>query len=178
MKKLWITEQVALRIRIMRDRGESFQAIASELAIPYDSVRDYCRSAGIGGDAFEFQLNRDNRRAKGRACPYCGGPLMAPRNARKSPYGRKKRFCSDICRKSYWKIHNPEGKTNSKAMYERTCPYCGQVFFVYGDARRKYCCRDHYFLDRFGERREPDGKKRTKAQADSHQDAGRQSGQA
>ena len=73
------------------------------------------------------------------ACAYCGKPITQ----NDSP-GRKRRFCSDECRRAFWHLHRAEEKQSPKAIYTRVCAYCGKTFEVYGDKDRKYCSRAHY----------------------------------
>ena len=80
----------------------------------------------------------------GRACAFCGAELIQPET------GRHKRFCSEICRRNYWRTHPNEIKQKSTAVYTMECHYCHEVFEVYGNKTRKYCCHEHYILDRFG----------------------------
>ena len=36
---------------------------------------------------------------------------------------------------------------------ELECPYCHEIFESYGNKTRKYCCHEHYVLDRFCQKR-------------------------
>ena len=79
----------------------------------------------------------------GEACGFCGGPM------KKAATGRPRRFCSEECRRRYWKGHRHEVKKSEKAIYIRECPYCKETFEAYGNKNRRYCCHDHYIKHRF-----------------------------
>ena len=64
------------------------------------------------------------------------------------PKRKKKKFCSDACRMSWW--NKNLDKVNRKAVYEFICPHCQQPFTAYGNAGRKYCSHACYIADRFG----------------------------
>lgn len=139
-----MTEEQALQIRKLRAQGMGYRAIASTVNLSRDLVRNYCRSRGIGGFRIEYDMNLQERMKDGRACAFCGAELIRP------PTGRPRRFCSDICRRSYWRVHRADLKMKPTAIYIMQCPYCGEVFESYGNKNRKYCCHEHYILDRFG----------------------------
>lgn len=139
-----MTDEQALQIRKLRAQGMGYRAIASVTNLSRDTVRNHCRTAGIGGYRIEYEMNLRERMNDGRACAFCGAALMQPHT------GRHKRFCSDICRRSYWSMHRTELKKKVTAIYTMECPYCHEIFEVYGNKNRKYCCHEHYVLDRFG----------------------------
>ena len=103
------------RISELRGKGETYAAIAAELDISESTIKTYCRRNGIQPDA----------------CPVCGNTLMH------TPNKKKKRFCSDKCRSTWW-AKNPEAM-NCKAVYNFVCLSCAKPFSAYGNAKRKYC---------------------------------------
>ena len=139
-----MTDEQALQIRKLRAQGMGYRAIASTVNLSRDIVRNYCRSKGIGGFRAEYEMNLKDRMNDGRACAFCGAELMQPST------GRPRRFCSELCRRSYWRMHRAELKKKETAIYTMECPYCHEVFESYGNKTRKYCCHEHYILDRFG----------------------------
>lgn len=139
-----ITEEQALQIRELRSAGSGYKTIADLTGLSRDQVRYYCLSRGIGGYRVVYQANLKDRIRDGNACAYCGGPLMKPRT------GRPRKFCSEACRRKYWKLHQEKRKKNPSAVYTMECPYCHRTFEVYGRNHRKYCCHEHYVLARFG----------------------------
>ena len=70
-----------------------------------------------------------------RFCPVCGSEI------RKKENGRPKKFCSDGCRRKYWKAHPKMEQWDSYK--EQACPICGRMFFAQHEntRRRKYCSR-------------------------------------
>ena len=141
-----MTDEQALQIRKLRAQGMGYRAIASTVNLSRDIVRNYCRSRGIGGFRAEYEMNLKERMNDGRACAFCGAELEQPST------GRRRRFCSELCRRSYWRIHRAELKKKPTAIYVMECPYCHEVFESYGNKTRKYCCHEHYILDRFGQK--------------------------
>lgn len=142
-----MTDEQALQIRKLRAQGMGYRAIASAANLSRDIVRNYCRSKGIGGFRAEYEMNLKDRMKDGRACAFCGAELEQP------PTGRPRRFCSELCRRSYWRIHRAELKKKETAIYMMECPYCHEIFESYGNKTRKYCCHEHYILDRFGNKK-------------------------
>lgn len=149
-----ITEEQALQIRELRRLGTGYKTIAELTDLTRDQVRYYCLSNGIGGYRIVYQANLKDRIADGRACAYCGGPLMRPKT------GRPRRFCSEACRRKYWKTRQDKRKKSADHIYVMECPYCHRIFEVYGNTHRKYCCHEHYVLARFGHDRRVDASSR------------------
>jgi len=114
-------------IEFMRRKGLSYPRIGAELGLSVNTVKSYGRRAKICKDL----------------CMRCRKPLaeVARRKSRK--------FCSDECRIIWWKKHRHLMK--KKAFYPMVCAYCGCDFQSYGNKNRKYCGRDCYIKDRFGE---------------------------
>ena len=86
---------------------------------------------------------------------YCGGELKQNGGA-----GRPRRFCSDHCRRQYWRLHRDEQKKNPDIVFTRICKFCGQPFEIYGKNDRKYCCRDHYLKHFYGDKEEREARNR------------------
>lgn len=132
-----MTERDKAAIERMRRRGLSYQEIAGNIAISKDAVRSYCRTHDIAPDT-------DIRQDTG-VCPVCGKPL---KNV--SGKGRRKRFCSDVCRMEWWKSHPSEKGHDIGRIRVYRCAGCGKQFRGYGSVERKYCCHECYISDRFG----------------------------
>ena len=115
------------RIEFLRGKGESYVAIAYDLGISENTVKSYCRRNSIGIAIKQEHFVATN------TCANCGCPLAH------KPGSKRKRFCSDQCRMTWWKAH-PES-VNRKAVYRFVCPTCGESFEAYGNANRKYCSR-------------------------------------
>ena len=63
--------------------------------------------------------------------------------------GRRRRFCSDTCCRTWWAAHPEAIRQSPEAQRHLTCVYCGKEFIVYGSAPRRYCCHNCYIRDRF-----------------------------
>lgn len=134
-----------MRIRMLRSQGMGYRSIAKAMNMTRDNIRRYCQRRGLGGFRLEYEMNVKERMADGRARVFCGAELV------KAPTGRPKRFCSDLCRNNYWRAHRTELKKKAAAIYTMQCRYCHETFESYGNKTRKYCCHEHYILDRFGQ---------------------------
>lgn len=119
------------RIRILRMVGTSYASIAAELSLPEGTVKTYCNRNGI-------------KKADANLCPLCGSPVEQISGR------KKKRFCSDKCRLTWWNQNRDKLVRRSGA--KKQCPTCGAAFDSYG-AVRKYCCHACYIQDRFGKAR-------------------------
>lgn len=140
----FMTDEQARQIKKLRANGMGYRTIASMLDLSRDTVRNFCRSAGIDGRLAEDEKELKIRMSAGRACAFCGSEIVQAKT------GRPRRFCSEACRRSFWRTHRNELKKKESAIYTMECPYCHQIFEVYGNKTRKYCCHGHYILDRFG----------------------------
>ncbi|MEY8354900.1 RNA polymerase subunit sigma-70 [Lachnospiraceae bacterium 54-53] len=136
-----MTDVQAVQIKELRMKGAGYRSIASILGLSRDIVRNYCKANGMEGFAQATVQNLKERLAEGKACVCCGKEIIQPES------GRPRRFCSDKCRRQWWKIHPEAAKR--KTIYTKTCARCGNVFEAYGDNRRKYCNHDCYIKDRF-----------------------------
>ena len=139
-----MTETQGLQIRKLRQKGLGYRAIALQVGVPRDSVRNYCKRRGLGGYRPEYDMNLKERIEDGSACAFCGAKLKQKKT------GRKRKFCCEACRRDYWRNHREEIKKRDQAIYTVECTYCGKIFESYGNKNRKYCCHEHYILDRFG----------------------------
>ena len=122
--------------RLLRGKGMSLRKVAAITGLTKDVVRNISRKIVAADDD-----TLDSRISSRNACAYCGGDMEqhgAP--------GRPRRFCSERCRRQYWRLHRPEQKKKEDKLFLRTCAYCGKTFQIYGKNDRKYCCREHYRL--------------------------------
>lgn len=138
-----MTEIQAFQIREMRLKGVGYRTIASTIGLSRDSVRNYCKSNGINGFADAAKLNLKEQINQGNACMLCGKVLEQPGR------GRQKKFCSDSCRRQWWKNHSDLTEKKESAIYKSTCAKCGRDFEIYGNKKRKYCSHNCYIKDRF-----------------------------
>lgn len=126
-----MTNDEKAQIAILRDQGWGATKIARELGLSENTVKSYCRRHA-----------KPAAKSESHRCLCCGKPIQ------QNPHRKEKKFCSDACRMKWWNSHRDQ--INRKALYEYTCPQCGQVFQAYGNAYRKYCSHACYIKARFG----------------------------
>jgi len=95
------------KVLTLRDRGLSYSQISEELGLSANTIKSYCHRA----------------KARRMACRNCGKPLIQIKKQ------KPKTFCGSECRKYWWK--NNSNKSNSKAVYQLGCRYCGRCFLSY-----------------------------------------------
>lgn len=120
-----------------------YRSIASIVGLSRDIVRNYCKHHGLDGFAVEFTANVKEQIDRHAACQQCGKPIAQPAT------GRRKKYCSDECRRQWWTEHQDELIQNQSAVYKLTCVYCGKDYQSYGNKDRKYCSHECYIRDRF-----------------------------
>mgnify|MGYP002572240992 CR=1 FL=1 len=136
-----MTEQQAKQIREMREQGIGYRSIALTVGLSRDIVRNFCKSRGLSGYGSALTKNIREQVMLGKACLYCGKEMKQPDT------GRPKKFCSDKCRREWWKENN--SSINKKAYYKILCLYCGESFSSYGNKNRKFCSHSCYINSRF-----------------------------
>jgi len=138
-----MTETDKQQIFDLRLKGVGYKAIAAVLGISRDSVRAFCKRNGLDGDAKAVSLNVEEKKIKHLLCSCCS------KSIKQKDRGRNRRFCSDQCRRKWWRDH-PEARNKKDAStYCYTCPHCGKEFSCYGNKKRKYCSHDCYIKSRF-----------------------------
>ena len=132
-----MTNQQKEQIRTLRLQGVSYAKIGKTLGISDNTVRSFCRRNGLGKNAKNAVY-----------CKQCGKLIKI------IPKQKPKKFCSDVCRNTWWKMH--QECITRKAVYEYICACCGKYFTAYGNNHRKYCSHACYIADRFGKVRRCD----------------------
>ena len=94
-------------INLLKSEGKGYRVIASEVGLPMNSVKSWCRRHPY------------DPKQKG-LCLNCGIEIVC------TPHKRQRKFCSDICSLDWWTAH-PE-KRLSKSSYTHTCRLCGKMF--------------------------------------------------
>lgn len=122
------------KIKILREKGLGYTAIAKEINISVNTIKSYCKRHGLGGIK---TCDEDTS-----LCEYCDKPVI------QKPRRKKKRFCSDKCRNNWWNTNRE--LVSKKANYECICANCGKTFISYGNKNRKYCSHECYIFARFG----------------------------
>lgn len=140
-----MTDQQEKQIRNMREQGIGYRSIGVMTGLSRDIVRNFCKSHGLAGYGSALTKNIQEQVMLGKACLYCGKEIGQPKT------GRPKKFCSDRCRREWWKSHPEKMNRKETAMYETVCSRCGKKFISYGNRNRKYCSHECYIKARFWE---------------------------
>jgi hypothetical protein len=139
-----MTDYQKNKIMQFRRQGMGYKAIANILGLSRDIVRGFCKRCGLDGTAAVIQKNIELKTDDGFLCAFCSKPLKQPR------HGRKRRFCSDDCRRNWWKENADKASPKETALYAITCAFCKKEFSSYGNKNRKYCNHTCFISDRFG----------------------------
>lgn len=131
-----MTKEIRDRIIELRRTGLGYQAIANEVGESKGAVCYICKSRGMGGLGSDY--HPDN------TCAFCGNGLIQPKGR-----GRRKKFCSEACRRKWWKAHPEKAQKKETALYGSICQKCGKKFITYGNNHRRYCSRECYIDGRF-----------------------------
>ena len=138
-----MTENQKKQIIEMRKKGIGYKAISTSLGLSRDIVRTFCKARNMTGFGMAAVLNVDERISSGEICPNCC------KSVRQSAKGRRKKFCSEKCRREWWKAHPENTNPKETAQYHLTCVYCGNEFISYGNDKRKFCSHSCYIHNRF-----------------------------
>lgn len=95
-----MTENQKSKIRRMRLDGMGYRAIANALELSVYTVKSYCKRNHLAGVGAVVALNNVELIKQGVICKQCGAKLNHTNGK------RRKVFCSDNCRKKYWKLKN------------------------------------------------------------------------
>ena len=124
-------------IEDMRSLGFTYGEIARFTKLPYNTVKSYCRRQHLTAEDYRADEHGGYNR-----CKNCG------RELHHRPGAKRKTFCCDQCRYTWWNHIRIYGANNKR---RHICRRCGTEFESYGNTNRKYCGRDCYIRDRFGE---------------------------
>lgn len=127
-----MTEAQRKQITELRRSGYGYKKIAQVTGISDSTVKSFCKRNDIAPPVVV--------KVKEGCCPQCGGEIT------QSGKTKKRRFCSDECRKQWWKAH--PNLSSETAVYSFVCEECGTSFTAYGNSKRKYCCHDCYVQHR------------------------------
>lgn len=133
---LIMTEEQKSRIHLLRERGLGYIRVAQALGISENTVKSYCRRNHIKLGTRVVSSGKINS-----SCAYCGQEIQ------QIPKRKKRKFCSDECRKAYWQANVAKIKRNSAV--RNVCPVCGKVFKDYVQKNRKYCSHECYIVGRY-----------------------------
>lgn len=119
-----MTDHEKTQIVRLQQEGLGYKRIATELRLPVNAVKSYCRRHPVVKEIVP----------SGSAnCLQCGVPLT------QLPHRKAKKFCCDKCRMAWWNAH--QDQVNRRAYYQLTCQACGRQFESYGKRHRVYCSR-------------------------------------
>ena len=138
-----MSEQEIRQISELRQKGAGYKAIAAALGLSRDTVRGVCKRTHLTAEGKPEKVNPGISGEETGRCVCCGKGVTPIAR------GRKKRFCSDDCRRQWWNKNAELHCKNEAAFYSYTCLQCGKVFRVYGNKKRKYCSHDRYIKARF-----------------------------
>lgn len=113
-----LSEKQKIQIDYLYAHGNNLKEIAQELNLSYRQVHHY-----------KSQLT-------GERCLQCGKAI------KQTPHKRKKKFCSDKCRITWWN-HNADMCTRTPH-HTHECEYCHKTFNCYRAVEQKYCSRECY----------------------------------
>ena len=129
-----MTSQGKQNIERLHSQGVGYKRIAGQLGLPENTVKACLRRKDTPTPAPATH--------GGCFCLNCNAPLTM------TPGKKQKKFCCDACRNKWWNSHLDQVKR--KAIFNFTCPVCGQEFSAYAKPNRKYCSHACYIRDRFG----------------------------
>ncbi len=133
-----MTEQNKADVNRLRLAGYSYTQIAEILHLSRNTVKSVCQRRGIQpGEMLEVGNEAG-------LCQNCGIKIVQTERR------KHRNFCSDSCRRAWWKAHRESGK--KKTAVQVWCASCGRMFEDYTRNHRKYCCHACYIQDRFGKK--------------------------
>ncbi|MDL2205642.1 helix-turn-helix domain-containing protein [Eubacteriales bacterium OttesenSCG-928-N13] len=115
---------------MMRQSGRRYAEIARELGLSVNTVKSHGRRAGYGTDG-------QTETAPPALCKQCGARYPV------APGRKRKRFCSDRCRITWWN-HN---RARLKSARSVCCAGCGTMFMA--APGQQYCAHGCYVRARF-----------------------------
>lgn len=138
-----MTDYERQKIYELRHKGMGYKAIGTAIGLSRDAVRSFCKRNNLGGDGEIVKLNIEVMKANDLLCLNCGRLL------KKKSKGRPRKYCSNICRRTWWNKNQDKSVQGEAAVYKFNCLHCRKVFRSYGNKKRKYCSHDCYIKDRF-----------------------------
>jgi len=128
----------------LRIMGLGYRAISNELELSRDVVRNFCKKNNLNGYLGKVDDNIRKMMIDNSFCANCSKPIKQKKK------GKVRRFCSDECRRKWWKKNADKGTRKETALYKVVCVFCEKEFISYGNKNRKYCSHECYIKDRFG----------------------------
>ena len=120
-----MTNEQRKRLEQLRSEGLGYKRIAAELGISINTVQSFCRRHP---DKIKTPTYHPEN-----TCLHCGARLFH------TPGAKKRKFCSDHCRITWWNAHPEAGE--KRKVREIACGFCGAHFLAVGEQTRMYCSR-------------------------------------
>ena len=153
-----MTSEQRNSILFLKSKGCSLPEISEKVQVSVNTIKSFLsrhrddistdyREENLDEESFleTVDHNTDENETEERdKCKFCGVPIFHIEGK------RKKKFCSDKCRMSWW--YRNRNNDNGESVYCLTCQYCGKKFYVYGNKHRKYCSQDCFHKARVGGR--------------------------
>lgn len=130
-----------IKILELRKKGYGYKSIAGILKVNRDTVRNICKNNNLTG----YGKPTKEAKIEIKQCQYCGKDINTEERK-----GRKAKFCSDKCRRTWWSENCKKKDKRESSWYSFKCQKCGKEFKAYGNKNRKFCsikCASEY---RFG----------------------------
>ncbi|MGL4873281.1 MAG: RNA polymerase subunit sigma-70 [Clostridium sp.] len=127
------------KIKEFRIKGFGYKKIGKLLGFSRDKVRGFCKDNNLLGDREVVHLNIDELKRNGQICTNCGKTLN------QKTKGRKKRFCSSICKDEWWNKNRDE-------VFKLRCLNC-KCGFESNSGKQKYCSHKCCIEKRFKEKK-------------------------
>ena len=134
-----MTQKEREEVHRLRLEGKSYTQIAGIVRLSRNTVKSICQRLGIQPS------ETTEEKPDSAHCKQCGVVLV------QNATGKRKQFCSDLCRRVWWKEH--QDKRIMKSAVNVKCAFCGRDFKDYQKNRRKYCCHACFIRARFGDKK-------------------------
>lgn len=134
-----LTDSQKKDIITLRRAGSGYGTIAQRLRLTKNAVAGVCRKNDERFIDSDLLPNSDCLH-----CRHCGAPIKC------TPGKRARLYCSDACRRAWWKEHQEQSKPRERSLHSVSCQNCGRTFTVWGKRNGRYCSRRCYIEARYG----------------------------
>lgn len=135
-----MTDNQKEQITNLREGGLGYGKIAIRTGLTKEAVRYFCKTHDLEGVKSPARTQGD----VSDLCRFCNKPITS------TPGKRQRLYCSDECRRLWWKAHPEKGKPREKSIHVLVCKFCGKTFTSWGEHGRKFCSHECYIKSRFG----------------------------
>lgn len=134
-----LTDHQKKDILALRRSGLGYGTIAQRLGLTKNTVAGACRKCKDYIVQLALLPSSDSLH-----CRHCGAPIKC------TPGKRARLYCSDACRRAWWKEHQEQSKPRERSLHSVSCQNCGRMFTVWGQRKGKYCSHRCYIEARYG----------------------------